>query len=203
LATIPDLTSEQWDELAERLTLYASCRVIRLSWRGLRIRKGQSFLGLDAADLAGEAIAAVIDGRRESWNIDAYPDFYRFLQSIVDSKISALVRSAENRRSRTLEPVDKKGSTVADFASIPHSQSPDNLCEAVEWKEKFRVALEKELADDSISKGLFECLDAGMTDRSEIAELFGVSINEIYNAQKRLNPRVLRVMKKLDQGKKP
>jgi hypothetical protein len=99
--------------------------------------------------------------------------------------------------------VDKKGSTVADFASIPHSQSPDNLCEAVEWKEKFRVALEKELADDSISKGLFECLDAGMTDRSEIAELFGVSINEIYNAQKRLNPRVLRVMKKLDQGKKP
>ena len=201
MAIIPELTEDQWSELTERLTLYASCKVIKRYWRGLRVKKGQSFMGFDAADIAANAIVRVIVGKRK-WNVEAYPNFSRFLESVVDSIISALVRSPENRRVRRLEPVEDDESCGSGFEPASGMATPDEICELAEWGEKFKTALDKELGDDSVSKGLFECLHAGITDRSEIAEYLELTVTEIYNAQKRLNGRIASVLKKLDQGKK-
>ena len=201
MAEIPNLTDAEWEDLTERLTLYASCKLVRRYWRGLRVKKGESVTkGKEATDLAGDAIVAVIEGKRASWNKDAYPDFYRFLQSVVDSRISALVRSPENKRTRRIEHPHEGASLPEVYAVESDTPPPDELVEDAEWKERFRATLAKEVGEDSLVLSLFECLDVGMTDRSEIAELLGVSVNDIYNAQKRLQRRVEAVLKKLDRG---
>lgn len=203
MAEIPELTDDQWAELTERLTLYASCKLVRRYWRGLRVKRSESVTkGHEAGDLAADAIVAVLEGKRESWNREAYPDFYRFLQSVVDSKISALVRSAENRQTRRLEQPHEGAPPAEAYTVKSNSPRPDQLVEDAEWKEKFRSALAKAMADDTLSLALFDCLYAGVNDRSEIAQYLDVNVNDVYNAQKRLQRRVEAVMKKFDQGKK-
>lgn len=204
MAEIPNLSDEQWSELTERLTLYADCKLVKRYWRGLRIKRGGTVTkGVDAGDLAADAIVSVIDGTRGSWDKERYPTFYDFLKSVIDSKISSLVRSGENRQTRLLDHSHGEEHQPEAYTVTAKTRCPDEYVEDAEWKENFRSALAKELGDDTISLGLFDCLDAGMTDRSEIAEMLEVSVNDIYNAQKRLQRRVESVMKKQEQGKKP
>lgn len=163
--------------------------------QGMSVVKGKG-----PEDIASDVIVAVLeckDGKRV-WNGERYPDFLEFLQSVADSKISALVRSKENRETRHVEPVDDDDTSEEERTFVFKEAGPDQLVEDAEWKENFREALANELSDDSISLGLFDCLDAGFKDRSEIAAVLEVSVNDVYNAQKRLERKIEAVMKKLE-----
>lgn len=203
MADIPDLSEDEWIELTERLTQYAACKLVRRTWRGVRVKAASIVVkGSEAADIAADALVLVIEGKR-AWNQEAYPDFLQFLKGVVDSKVSAMVRSPENRRSRQPAPSPATGEpmTPDDYAAdVP---TPDKFVEDAEWGEKFRAAVAKEVGEDSISLGLFECLDAGYTKRADIAATLGVSVEDIYNAQKRLKKRVATVINRFEQGKKP
>ena len=203
MADFEDVADEEWRVITKRLTIYASCRLARLHWRGLRVKAGQSVVkGNEACDLAADAILSVIDGTR-TWNRVAYPDLYEFLKGAVDSKVSALVESAENRKSR-LAPVNPKTGEPATADEFPSgSLTPAQIIEDADWKEKFQSALVKELSTDELCLGMFDCLHAGITDRSEMAEMLEVTVADIYNAQKRMNRKIEAVTKRLEQGKKP
>jgi hypothetical protein len=74
------------------------------------------------------------------------------------------------------------------------------ICINKDIAEKVKIILAEEFKDDSVVNGLLECLGADYKKPAEIAELLGIDIKEIYNAQKRLQ-RAIEKNKKLQNLK--
>jgi RNA polymerase sigma factor (sigma-70 family) len=181
---MPALKDAEWEELLERLTLYADNCVVRLTWRGLRRAKGGAVPGgIEAADLAQETIVDVIEGSRR-YDPAAQPDFFRFLQDVVDSKVSHLATSAENRKSR--RPEDSLDDDAPALDRVERAPPPEDQVAEDEALARLRRDARDAVAKDPLAKRIFECLDAGVTKPGEIATLLGISVEEIYNAQKRM-----------------
>jgi hypothetical protein len=186
----PQLSDDQWAELVERLTLHASCKLLRLCWRGIvGSRGGAAPGGVEPADLAAAAITDVIEGTR-SWDREAQPDFLNFLRGVVDSKVSHLVREVENRKSRRLAPADSGEEGAAAHGVAGREPDPAQFVQEREAADRFRARVFKAVEGDEIASKVFECLEAEYTKPQEMAELLGLTVSEINNAQKRLRRKV-------------
>lgn len=187
MANIPDLSDDRWDELLERSTRHASCKLAKLTWRG--VRRGSAPGGIEAPDLAATALELVILGKR-SWDRAAYPDFEVFLRGVVDSLISNLVRSLENRRTRRIGHPDpaEESSDPEGFAG--REPGPVELLVSREDQEAFRAAVIKALEGDGEAFQVLECLEAGITKPAEIAAYLGLPVSEINNTQRRLRRKL-------------
>ena len=195
MTTLPKLSKEQWDELVERLTLHAHCKLARLRWRGVPSSRGGAVPGgVEPADLAADAIVAVIQGIR-NWNPDTDPDFLLFLKSVVDSMVSHLVECAENRLTRRFEGTDASDSPLPAYQLADKGPGPANVCADAEERERFRDLVIKELDGDPIAQGVFECMEAEIFKPADMAELLNKSVKEINNAQKRLKRKVEHALK--------
>jgi hypothetical protein len=199
LSNIPDLSDEQWDELLERLTYHASCRLARLRWRG--VRSGPPPGGVEAADFASKAMELVILGQR-AWDRSAYPDFAKFMKSVIDSRISSLVRSIENRTTRRIGRPGASDEGAAAYEFSGYDEEPIELDIQREDAEAFRAAVIKALDGDEQAFQVFECLEADITKPAEIAEYLGVPVKEINNVQKRLR-RKLNDLRPKGKGGRP
>jgi hypothetical protein len=163
LAKVPDLTTDQWTELVERLTLHASSKLRRLHWRGVSGSLGGKIPGgVEAADLAQWAILDVIEDKR-AWDPEADPDFLKFLQGVVDSKVSHLVEGVENRKSRRLGRASAGDESSDAYEIEARGPSPADLVANRETAEKFRTAVIKCLEDDDLAYKVLECLESEYT----------------------------------------
>jgi DNA-directed RNA polymerase specialized sigma24 family protein len=187
LANIPDLSDDRWEETLERLAYHASCKHSRLRWRG--VASGPAPGGIQPGDLAARAIELFLLEKRV-WDQAAQPDLEKFLRGVVDSLISSLVRSLENRKSRRIGPprAEDESSAVQDFADWV--ADPAELVVRREEQEAFRTAALKALEGDEQAYEVFECLEADITKPADIAEYLGVPVEEIYNVQKRLRRKL-------------
>ncbi|MEZ6243730.1 MAG: hypothetical protein R3B57_11895 [Phycisphaerales bacterium] len=194
--TIPDLSGDEWSELTERLSLYATRKMSKLFWRGVPARRGgHAPGGIEPQDLASEAIVSVIDGSRE-WDPAAHPDFRRFLEGVIDSKVNHLAESADNRMTRR-EPVTTDGQIKELKTTRRNFESdPADLCCECDAADSFRQFVEKEIAGDDQLEQVFECLAAGIIRPREIAELLECEVTVINNIQKRLRRRVDKAMRR-------
>jgi len=183
---------------------------MRLRWRGVPGTKGgRAPGGVQACDLAAEALVLVIEGRR-AWDPVSHPDFEQYLRSIIDSRVSALVTSAENRRTRRVEsavpvadgPEAPDDPPEAQFPD-PMSPEPGDVVATRELRDQARALMEAELGNDPSALSILECLEADITKPAEIAELAGVSVEEIYNAQRRFRRAAEKVNRNLGQRKTP
>lgn len=202
MANIPQLSDDQWTELVERLTLHASCKLLRLYWRGILGSRGGAVPGgVEPADLAAAAIVDVLDGTR-AWDPEAHPDLLKFLRGVVDSKVSHLVNEVENRKSRRLAPPDagEEGSSAHGVAG--REPDPTVLVQDRQAAERFRSLVFKALEGDHLAYEVFECLDAEYTKPSEIADLLGVPVSDVNNAQKRLRRKVSELLKAQRKGER-
>ena len=195
MANIPDLSDDRWGEILERLTYHALCKLSRLRWRG--VANGPAPGGIQPEDLAATAIELVLLGKR-TWDEATQPDLAKFLMGVVDSRISSLVGSLENRKSRRLSPpgAGEESAAVDDFADWGADAA--NLVVRREEQEAFRTAALKAIEGDEQAFQVFECLEADITKPADIAAYLGVSVEEIYNVQKRLRRKldILRPKKK-------
>jgi RNA polymerase sigma factor (sigma-70 family) len=190
LANIPQLSEEQWKELIERLTLHAARKLLRLHWRGILWSRGGAVPGgVEPDDLASAAIVDVIDGMR-SWDPEVHPDFLKFLRGVVDSKVSHLVREVENRKSRRLAPADSGEEGVAAHSVASRELDPAGFVQDREAADRFRARIVKALDGDEVASKVLECLNAEYTKPQEMAELLGLPVSEINNAQRRLRRTV-------------
>ena len=48
------------------------------------------------------------------------------------------------------------------------------------------TVVNRDFSDDTLAKGIFDCLMADITKRSEMADVLGVRVKDIDNARKRL-----------------
>jgi hypothetical protein len=206
VGNLPNLSRDQWEELVERLTLHAHCKMAGLTWRGLRLSRGGSIpKGFEPEDMAQRAITAVIEGKRScgperTASFDAFLDF---LQGVVDSHVSQLVNSAENKQSRRLtEPDENKATSAADLIYDPYPP-PDKIVADREYMTRFREELLKELSGDARATDIFDCLEAGWLTKREMADYLGCPVEELYDAQKRYQRKVEKVRRKMNTGERP
>jgi hypothetical protein len=200
LAAYPELSDDEWVVVVKRLTHHAAWQINRHAWRGLRLDQGGSVPGgVDPADLASEAITDVINGTR-NWNQESDPDFLDYLRSVVDSKVSHLVRRRENRVSRRMAPPDD--TDEPGFDAPGPDLDPLILYieqESIEERQKFldrrRDEIRQQIAGDKLAEGILNCLAEGYTKPADMAVLLGVEVKEINNAQKRLRRAVEAIVK--------
>jgi hypothetical protein len=195
VAAVPELTNDEWTELVERLTHHAACKLARLTWRGLKLKRGGAVPGgVCPADLAAEAITDCIEGKRQ-WNQEAEPDFLSFLRSVVDSKVSHLAELLENRFTRRIAE-SKEG--LPAYEVPDRAPDPAKVCLDKDALEKLRAAILKEIEGDTLVEGIFECLESEITKPADIAVVLGVDVKEVNNAQKRLRRKVEKVKNNLE-----
>jgi DNA-directed RNA polymerase specialized sigma24 family protein len=196
LVNVPQLSDDQWTELVERLTLHASCKMLRLYWRGiLGSRGGMAPGGIEAADLAAAAIVDVLEGNRV-WDPKAHPDLLNFLRSVVDSKVNHLVEGVENQKTRRHAATNSGEEGASAYQVAGREPVPADFVANRESADKLRSSIFKALEGDEIAYNVFECLDAEITKPSEIAQMLGVPVTDINNAQKRLGRAVLKIQRK-------
>jgi hypothetical protein len=195
VANVPNWTDERWNEAVERLTLHVYRKCVRLHWRGMPFAKGGSVPGgVTPQDVAAEAIEDAIAGKRV-WNPEVEPDFYSYLRSVVDSKVSHLAECLENQMTRrVLVPADGDDPPPAYEVADP-APDPANVCVNKDSLEKFRGAVLAAIQGDALVEGVFSCLEAEVDKPQEMAVLLDATVKDINNAQKRLRRKVEQVMK--------
>lgn len=197
---VPNLSDAEWEELVGKLTLHAHCKLVKLYWRGVPYAKGGAVPGAPCAqDLAAEAIEAFLGGTRR-WDKTNYPDLLQFLLSVVDSKISHLAESVENRKTRRIDTAKKDNEPA--YKLRDKSKRPDEIVIDEEVRLRTREAVLAELGDDELAKSLFECIEAEIMKPAEIAEYLGLDVSDVNNTQKRLRRAVDKAFVKLGRSRK-
>ena len=183
MAELPELIKEQWQEYLERLTKYTVGRFRYLGWLDGRIGPK----GKGPQDIALDAILSVLNGKRR-YNREAYPNFMDFLKSVADSCINHFMKLAKDE-SKIIKPTPtiiteqgKREEVELEDKGVGVAQ----ICVNKEIAEKVKNILSQEFSDDLAVKGILECLEAGITKDSDMAEILGIDVKDIYNAKKRL-----------------
>jgi len=185
MAEIPELTKDQWQELLERLALYARRKFQYLGWAAKHTDCAGPG-GKGPEDIASEAIMKVLNGNRP-YKPEKYPLFIDFLMSIVDSLISHLADSFERKKMVPIPLATNEQGDCEEIEFEGKEATPAIIYVHKDIAEKVKTILAEEFKDDSVINDKFlECLGAGYKKPAEISELLGIDIKEIYNAQKRL-----------------
>ena len=202
MAQLDNVGPQDWEEILERLTRHAHYKLLRLVWRGVPFSRGGAPPGgVEAADLASEAIVDFLDGRRKR-DPEVQPDLLTFLKGVVDSKVSHLVESVENVSTARLTEGQERGGVQAIGHSSSATVAASELIIDQEGLEQFRLRIWREIEDDNLAIQILDCYEAGLKKPAEMAEAIGVEVEEIYNAQKRLRRKVEIATAKSTQGGK-
>ncbi len=169
---LQSVSSDEWKETVEKLTIYAYHKTLRLHWE---TPSGTLSKGYEPKDLAFGAIGKVLSGERK-WE-PARHDLLTFLKSVVDSMTSHLVQSPDNfrrtRNSRQLEDTLSRMPTAI--------ANPEQAAVVSELVESMRASLK----DDSELSDLFERILVGQKPQ-EIALELGKSQDDVYGLIRRL-----------------
>jgi len=200
LVEIPDLSDDEWEQLVKRLTLYADSKLRKVYWRGeARAPGGSGPGGMGPDEFAAGAIESFLDGSRK-WNKETEPDFLRFLFNVVDSKVSHLVESTENKKSRRIGTSDRDSEPAFQVKS--RAKRPDVVVADEEERENLHNAVISELDGDDMAASVFECYEAEITRPKEIAEMMDIRVDEVNNAKKRLARSADKAFKKLGRSRR-
>jgi len=171
----------------------------RLTWRGAYVARGGSVPGgYEPYDFALDAIAKAMDGIRP-WNREVHTTLEGYLCSTIDSDISHLVESIDNRIGRRLSPPSGRDETVTAFELAGAEPDPLMVVIDKDWQARFHQDAMKELSGEEFLVKLLECMEAEITTPLDIAEVLGTTVDHVNNEKKRLRRR----LDKLDIRIKP
>lgn len=191
-SVIQQLKQQPWEDIILRLDAYALSKARRKYWPS-GSKDGQSLLGgCSPQDIAREAIRRVFEGKRK-WNPEKDPNLLKYLKGVIDSILSTMVKSAENREVRA--PTSYEESDVVDDddnGSRSHAvqsggfhrgfSSPRENAQKSELLDRVLAAVN---GDEDLQL-LVLCLDEDYGSRADMAEKLGVSASELTNMKKRL-----------------
>lgn len=186
MAGLPTLTVAEWEELLKRLTLYADWKARKLRWRGLRGGSNQILPGGHGPDsIATETIVSVIEGDR-ACSAETAEEMLPFLKSVVDSMISHAVEGPENRVMRAEPEAADDAPSDRWHPTTFVAEQPAEIVADAEAARRFRGQALKIVEKEPRLTALFECLEAEIVGRKELAEYLEVTEDEITNLKKRL-----------------
>lgn len=192
---LADISNDQWTIILKRLALHADNKLRRLIWRGVSGRQGGTPSGgIQAEDLAAEAIIDLLDGRRV-WDASRNPDLIDWLRDVIDSKVSHLVEGKENRvMRRFFAEMNEADVTAVSRGRIGTEQPPDESLAEAEEIARLCDSIRVEFAGDDVATRLFSCCIDGVSKPSEVAMILQLPVQTIYDAQKRLRRGVERIL---------
>lgn len=175
-------------ESIEQLGHYAMSVTSQLYWRGV---KGAAMpLGEEAQDLVSEGLRLVLRGDRQ-WDPRAHPDFLKFMRDVIDSLASHRAARVVNREERLLTP--NEGESDADFLDRKKDKHLSGCASGVVTREEeaendaWFFALLDEVKHDPLLPRLLGCIMEGMSKRADLAKKLDVPVNDVTQAQKRLD----------------
>lgn len=167
------LDSQDWGEIMDKLYAHA---IARINWFGLKSEVGQK--GWEPKDFANEAVTLLYEDKRK-WDETKEPSLVNFLKSVINSLIYNLITSKEVK-----VQVDK------DLTQdINDSLFIDLMLENRIVAEDFIDKLEDTMLQDQDMWLVFKSLIEGFKPK-EIHEKYGLEIEIIRNAQKRLRRHI-------------
>lgn len=183
-ATLERLQQFDWPRLSRELAFYAA-KQAKVRYWGPEGHADRLPRGLQARDLANEAILKVYRGERR-WDPDQNPDLLAYLRGVVDSLISALIRSLDHRVSKERVNVDV---TDLEDASL---NPEEELIEAERVQVAGRVldGLLRLTDNDPMAKRVLEQIFDGESRPRVIAQNLGCTATEVTNTKKRLDRMV-------------
>jgi RNA polymerase sigma factor (sigma-70 family) len=188
-ATLEALSSERWEEILKELFAYTLSRLQNRFWLG--VWSGHLPGGAEARDIVMESIGDVIAGVRRA---GPEVDLVAFLKQVIRSKISHLVRSAENRRTERLDPMSSDKELDQEIANRrPEALIADTEVvsrEAEEINSRLLSLLIDELSAEPDLQRIIECNLEGIFKREDIATRLGKTPSEVTNMKKRLDRRL-------------
>lgn len=102
---------------------------------------------------------------------------------------------AENKKSRRLNTSQRDDEPA--FQVVAKGRKPEQVAAEHESLEKLKNALRGELKKDEVGMSVLECLEADISKPQEIAEVLGIDISVVNNAQKRLRRIAKKACEKL------
>jgi hypothetical protein len=154
-------TPREWEEIIQKLGIYAIHRISRYHWRTSSRRELPK--GQESQDFVSAAITKLLDGTR-SWNLAQNPDVLGALKDIVDSDIYHLFSSPDHLRRQSSSNPD----TPDPVASMPTCDPgpEDHLKE-----KELDLAIRKCIAGESDLEILFAEIRKGKKPLEIAAEL--------------------------------
>ncbi len=196
----PDLDAydkDWWDASIKRLIWHADSKLKHRRWRG--VWGGPAPGGAQAVDIVQTACEKLVS-RKRRWDPETHPDLFLWLGDQVDSEISNLVRSVDNKRGERLVPT-RDGEDWTEQPMDPRDQSagPEDLALSNEVESRaneFALGFIDHLAGKT---DLLDVVDAvlsadGRSKPADWAARLNVPVAEIYGRQKRLRRELEKYM---------
>jgi len=203
LKTISDISDEEWQQIILDLGWYALSVSRRLRWRTqnpIDLPRGET-----VDSIVSKALEKVFSGDRE-WNPEQAPDIKRYLMGVVDSLLNQLAENKDNTLLTVTPKPDsadavawESGSSERDPTTdwmVPARPSPETVMlekERIRLEDRALGLLIDECSDDQTLLKVLEAKMDGHDKPAEIAKVVGISIQEMYNATKRLDRKLEKV----------
>lgn len=220
---LDSLCHEEQSKLLLNLTKYAKNEAKKKFWRTgnhTELPKGETAPSIVSLALE-EVLTPGDDGR--NWNPETAPDFYKYMQGVIDSKLYHLATGKDNKifvnetnrkfvahsdNAEVLEVAEEK--FVAAKATRQYEDkewlvrkqlSPEEELIAAEQKKFYDQVIQAiydAAANDAEVAAMIDAMDYNYNSSREIADFKGINVDRIYNARKRLNTIVSKVRQKFD-----
>ena len=205
------MTDPEWNMLILRLNRYALRVCGNLHWRTANKRDISG--GETAKSVVSKAIEKVLSGKRK-WDPDAHPFLDGYLMDVIDSLLNQLASSHDNVIFEIIpDRHDDDGNALPDeqvcrpevgteWLARPALTPEEELLEQEQNQSNEEVlgALIAECDGDPVLKKVLEAMFDGHENPRSIAEKTGLTRQEIYAANKRLDTKIFALRKRLVDG---
>lgn len=171
---------QQLNALALRVRDFAQGRANVYRW-WLRTA-GALAKGNTLDDVVANAVASLF-GAKRTWDPSAQPDPFEYLKSVVNSELSNLARSADNRKlDRAPEDLDLPGDDTPLSALLDAEEDT----ELKQQRNRFYSLLIDAISNDNDLLKLHDLfVNDGIDKPQELASRLGMSVTEVNNLKKR------------------
>jgi len=178
------------DKLAVVLLAYAYRYAASRGWdtRARALARGQG-----VEDIVQDALASLYGGEPDRrWDPQKHPDPMTHLRSFVNSRLSTLARSYDNRR--VAQGIDAERhanpNNPEDLVMVKQQQEAEEA-----WWENAKDLLLTEILGDDLLVAIHDIMEKEEIEKpAELASRLGVPVEDIKNAKKRFRRAWVRVV---------
>lgn len=218
------MNQEAYDAISKMSDAEQQLLLLRLGAYALRVSRSLRWRTRNPAELPGgetadsivsKAIEKTLTGER-NWDPQACPSLENYLMDVIDSLLNHLATSHDNR---SFQPIQERVDDNGD--RLPEASPPDPPA-GTEWISrpstdpethalaKERALLQEEVADTLISESgtdpvltkVLEAMLDGCENPRDIAQKTGLTREQVYNAEKRLDRKIQSMRKRFTVGEK-
>lgn len=191
---LAQLSENALHTLILELGRYALSVSSRLYWR---TQNAVELPGGETVDsVVSKALTKVLTGERR-WDPHKAPDLKAYLMSVIDSLLNHL---AEHRDNRVLTAMPETGSDEIRPAALPSDPETALLRkEQAEYDARVLQLLIEASEDDPMVVRMIRTMQDGVGKPGDIAAALRIDVIDVYNAMKRLDRKIMRVRRHLQE----